>query len=435
MNILDKTTVMDSNSVTNMNNNCVSNTSPMDTHLNRENEEPASVKTHGYTFTPVDTHLNRENQESAGIKTHTQSYTLNEPKLLGKKMKSCEKNPMVMTIKSGNNVVIEFSTTTFEIVRNIFKMFYNNQPNTYVDFEQVTDTTKKVTSECYKVSHKTTTGERGMKRYTINIYRTTSKAVINGPEANMFAQHEYPHLESIVLENKNNILESDFHFKHMLEHMNIAKSQLDSDLDNVKNLSMINRNITTGISVPKIESDNTEDHVDESITISTSSRNKAIENATSNSKPSQLDTEIEDDNTKNDRNNSITSTTYSSNTVIEKTTSSSNKPSPLDSQIRATITENVSNNPINNSSSNVVIPNSSEAQFGTNSTKRALDKSANKGAISSCNAENDCLDAQIENQEVNIKNLNKIDCEYEKTLLKLNVEIFRTKKRTCLQKS
>jgi hypothetical protein len=54
-------------------------------------------------------------------KRHVKGYNLNKQQALQKKIKNCNSNHMTITMKQGNNLVIELSTAAYEVFRTELK--------------------------------------------------------------------------------------------------------------------------------------------------------------------------------------------------------------------------------------------------------------------------------------------------------------------------
>ena len=121
------------------------------------------------------------------------SFTLNEKAAIQKKkIKSCKDQSLVVKMEKGNNLRIYCSTTAFEEIRR--QIVRSIQENTNLEHIENEDEKGQVYSEILRVKDKHSRGQQVI--FTINIYRTKSSFLINGPQVqNLFRRyyHGYSH--------------------------------------------------------------------------------------------------------------------------------------------------------------------------------------------------------------------------------------------------
>ena len=125
-----------------------------------------------------------------------QEYKLNQEKALLKKAEACSRPSISAEIKN-NNVVLELSTSTFEVVKNMFVKFYSSQLDGVcsMDCTQITDREGHIISDTLQLCqiHASNTIITKEPLYTVNLYRTSCKIVVNGPKLDRFSSPPLGH--------------------------------------------------------------------------------------------------------------------------------------------------------------------------------------------------------------------------------------------------
>jgi hypothetical protein len=89
--------------------------------------------------------------------------SLNKQQALQKKIKNCNSNHMTITMKQGNNLVIELSTAAYEVFRTELILRINTflNSNYAVNYEPRYDEQEFIVEETYKVHRKRNDGNIG----------------------------------------------------------------------------------------------------------------------------------------------------------------------------------------------------------------------------------------------------------------------------------
>ena len=140
------------------------------------------------------------------------NYTINEKTIIEKKIKSCREVPLEIKMEKGNNLRIFCSTTAFE---NIRKIIIETVASNYVlEMTENKDISERVIIETIKTKERN--ARRALPIFVINIYRTTSTLLINGPQVQRFVQEILPVLQSCADQNEKEIDICDQHLKKIL---------------------------------------------------------------------------------------------------------------------------------------------------------------------------------------------------------------------------
>ena len=145
--------------------------------------------------------------------------------------------PLEIKMEKGNNLRIFCSTTAFE---NIRKIIIETVASNYVlEMTENKDISEKVIIETIKTKERN--ARRALPIFVINIYRTTSTLLINGPQVQRFVQ-EIPVLQSWADQNEKEIDICDQHLEKMLrkvysgrqvEYNNSSEHKIDHKIKGV----------------------------------------------------------------------------------------------------------------------------------------------------------------------------------------------------------
>ena len=150
--------------------------------------------------------------EGRSLRSRRVNYTINEKTAIKKKIKSCREVPLEIKMEKGNNLRIFCSTTAFE---NIRKIIIETVASNYVlEMTENKDISEKVIIETIKTKERN--ARRALPIFVINIYRTTSTLLINGPQVQRFVQEILPVLQSWADQNEKEIDICDQHLEKML---------------------------------------------------------------------------------------------------------------------------------------------------------------------------------------------------------------------------
>ena len=122
------------------------------------------------------------------------NYTINEKNSNKKEKKSCREVPLEIKMEKGNNLRIFCSTTASE---NIRKIIIETVASNYVlEMTENKDISDSVVIETIKTKERN--ARRALPIFVININRTSSTLLINGPQVQRIVQEILPVLQSWV---------------------------------------------------------------------------------------------------------------------------------------------------------------------------------------------------------------------------------------------
>ena len=150
------------------------------------------------------------------------NFTLNEKAAIQKKIKSCKDQSLVVKMEKGNNLRIYCSTTAFEKIRR--QIVRSIQENTNLEHIENEDQKGQVYSDILRVKDKNSRGQWVI--FTINIYRTKSSFLTNGPQVQKFIQEILPWIQSWVEVNKTTIDMCDQQLEKMLRKLDMEQTKV-----------------------------------------------------------------------------------------------------------------------------------------------------------------------------------------------------------------
>ena len=121
-------------------------------------------------------------------------YELNCDSAMRKKAKACSVDYFVSGEEKGGNYVFSFSTAMYEIYRDMLMEYFQgveNSPNAgmNIKFKDISDKSGLTVESQIRVHQKTQNGS-GRLKYTINLYHTNNRLMVNGRQATQFnAEH------------------------------------------------------------------------------------------------------------------------------------------------------------------------------------------------------------------------------------------------------
>ena len=128
-----------------------------------------------------------------------------------------------MKLEKGNNPRIFCSTTAFEGVKQIIENTVSKINK--IEYIRKEDQEGRIYSESIRVREKES--RRNQVIYTVNIYRTKSSLLINGPQMQKFILEVIPIVQLWALENKSAIDISDQKLKKVLSKLKIEQQLLN----------------------------------------------------------------------------------------------------------------------------------------------------------------------------------------------------------------
>ena len=190
-----------------------------------ENEEPGSKRnkeiismTNKSRKIEKDTIISVESR----IMRRTTRYRINEKIATDKKMKACNNEPIQIKMEKGNNLRVYCSAVVFEGVRGILEKIL--ETNYTINQTQTKDKTGKIVSAVMRVAQKES--RRNEAIFTINVFRTKSSFLINGPQVEKFLLELLPVVQSGVTQNKVDINIKDEKLKNAISKMKIVQTPI-----------------------------------------------------------------------------------------------------------------------------------------------------------------------------------------------------------------
>ena len=152
---------------------------------------------------------NGENLTSTGIRP----YTLNRQQALDTKLQNCQSEHLQYVMKAGKNLVLNLSTAAFEFFRQTLAKLFTEQSKDlylYVESTENTDLSGAIVDTCHKVRNLRKDGAPGVQnRFTINMYRTQSSVLVNGPKVDIFIEQFLKPIEALIDANVDSLTEKN----------------------------------------------------------------------------------------------------------------------------------------------------------------------------------------------------------------------------------
>ena len=122
------------------------------------------------------------------------SYSLNTTKAINKKIRASERDGVLLTEYKVGNLVFTLQAGYYEMFKTAVHQLYNNHPDPTISCEKesTVDKNKLEVSFLYKV-HK-----NNGKLYTINMYNTKCKILVNGKDELAFINDHLPLIQSMI---------------------------------------------------------------------------------------------------------------------------------------------------------------------------------------------------------------------------------------------
>ena len=125
-------------------------------------------------------------------------------------------------MEKGNNLRVYCSAVVFEGVRGILEKIL--ETNYTINQTQTKDKTGKIVSAVMRVAQKES--RRNEAIFTINVFRTKSSFLINGPQVQKFLLELLPVVQSWATENTVDINIKDEKLKNVLSKMKIVQTPI-----------------------------------------------------------------------------------------------------------------------------------------------------------------------------------------------------------------
>ena len=158
----------------------------------------------------------------------SKEYKLNINKALKKKLEATQRDRSVSYNHTMGGIVITADAATFELFMSAALSYYKtlNDDVTNIEIQEITDKTRKVVVQyTFRVelpSH---------QKYTVNLYTTTSKLLVNGKDCEVFIQNEIPNKQTIIVNEVTTIPNFD---------VNLLNRQLQEQLKHLINGNKVN---------------------------------------------------------------------------------------------------------------------------------------------------------------------------------------------------
>lgn len=130
-------------------------------------------------------HGTDEQDDQNGL--HLRDYTLNMSKAMKKKVTACNVEYKVRASNRGGNQIFEFSAAMYELYRNSLTQHFetlqsHESTNMKIEYRDIIDKSNSCVESVVKVYNK----DNSSLKYTINLYHTKSKVMVNGRKAGLF---------------------------------------------------------------------------------------------------------------------------------------------------------------------------------------------------------------------------------------------------------
>ena len=162
----------------------------------------------------------KRNKEIISMTNKTTRYRINEKIATDKKMKACNNEPIQIKMEKGNNLRVYCIAVAFEGVRGILEKIL--ETNYTINQTQTKDKTGNIVSEVIRVAQKESRGNEAI--FTINVFRTKSSFLINGPQIEKFLLELLPVAQSWATQNKVDINIKDEKLKNAISKMKIVQT-------------------------------------------------------------------------------------------------------------------------------------------------------------------------------------------------------------------
>ena len=151
--------------------------------------------------------LTQSLQQASWKNLRRKPYILNVTKALSKKLGQCDRLIFNVEHKSGN-IVLTYNTGAYELVKSLLSDFYHHNPNFFVEITDQVDKSDNFVGCVMQVCDSTSRGAKGRHLYTVNMYHTTSRMLVNGQFRHKFAKDELPLIE-LITQNYEDIINID----------------------------------------------------------------------------------------------------------------------------------------------------------------------------------------------------------------------------------
>ena len=162
-------------------------------------------------------------EHSRRMMTRTARFSMDEEAAVRKKIKTCNEESSAVKLEKGNNLRIFCIATAFEEVKQIVENTVSKINK--IEYIRNEDQEGRLYSESIRVREKQS--RRNQVIYTVNIYRTKSSLLINGPQMQKFMLEVIRIVRLWALENNSEIDISDQKLKKVLSKLKIEQQLLN----------------------------------------------------------------------------------------------------------------------------------------------------------------------------------------------------------------
>lgn len=167
------------------------------------------------------------------VKIIESDYSINKAAALVKKAEYTERPHIQVCVTGRSNnkqIVIEYNTAAFELIRGALSEYYYNPENAYsINSTSKADRGKvMVESDSMKVYEKV--GNKLKFLYTINFYRTTCRFLVNGNRIDKFTQDVLPAIQDLIQQYSPEIEIMNIKIRDQLQDI-LKKQDQDIEVD------------------------------------------------------------------------------------------------------------------------------------------------------------------------------------------------------------
>ena len=173
------------------------------------------------------------------ILVESRDYALNKGKALSKKLMGCAKDHIKIEMKQNKNLVLELSTSAYELIKQSIREFLNTITNDVTfqlayDEEKVVDENGDNVETRFKVTNRKVDGNPGkISKLTINCYHTTSRILVNGSKVDLFVTVGLPLVKKQIAQFYTDLNDLNKYFENTLQAFNVAKPAQTMDRNNL----------------------------------------------------------------------------------------------------------------------------------------------------------------------------------------------------------
>ena len=135
------------------------------------------------------------NRSSTLVSTSSKQYELNIERSLSKKLTAAKRVQHLCIEEKDGGIVITADAATFELVKRAAIVLYTNYPNTngQAKINECKDSTGRNVVQ-YTIRIYSSDG----KGYTVNLYSTTSRLMVNGKKPELFLDQYFVEIQNII---------------------------------------------------------------------------------------------------------------------------------------------------------------------------------------------------------------------------------------------